>query len=522
MKKSRMVVLIILNIVQSFLLILNTLFIKKLIDSAVNSFENKLDGSELTKYILIVLGMLALQIIVKLVYSIIRSRYIVYLEINLKKDVFTNTINKEYKDIQKIHSGKMSNIYLTDVNTICLTLSTYIPNIFLYCSRFIFAFIALIYLQYKLLLVLLIVGVVLFIFARLYSKKYKTLHKKTLSADDELNSFMQESYENARYIKAMTCNEGIDIRLNDLLNNSYKMKLRRNMFSLIASNGINIVANLCYVGTMCFAAYLIYKGEITYGSLTALVSVVSYFESPFTGLAQNINNIYAYKASLERINELKNLKNEEDIISIKAFKSIEFKNMSFGYDKLIYKDFNYIINKNDIISIKGPSGVGKTTLLNLLLGLVKPDSGEIIIHADEDIKISSKTRSLFSLVPQENILFSGSIRENILLFHPHATDEMIIEALKKVNIYDEISLDYIIKERGAGLSLGQIQRILIAIALLKDSPIILMDEFSSALDEKNEQNIVDIIKDLNKTIIFVSHKNIKLDGRVIELNEKES
>ena len=160
-------------------------------------------------------------------------------------------------------------------------------------------------------------------------------------------------------------------------------------------------------------------------------------------------------------------------------------------------------------------------MLNIILGFLKYEGRAYVKLNDDEILLGSSTRQLFSYVPQENILFSGTIRDNFKILDDTLTDEAIISALVSTHVYDELhaGLDYKIYEHGKGLSAGQIQRILIAMALVRSRPILIMDEFSSALDKKNEEEIVALLENLKKTIIFVSHKNIKINARVCDLEE---
>ena len=173
-------------------------------------------------------------------------------------------------------------------------------------------------------------------------------------------------------------------------------------------------------------------------------------------------------------------------------------------DNIIVNNLNFEINKGDIIQIKGESGIGKTSLFMLLLGFLKAKSGIVTIDGKE-----LGFNDLFSYVSQENILFSGSIKENFKLL---ASDDNIEEALKFANIYDEIvnlpeGLNTILNERGSGLSIGQLQRIMIAISYAKNRPIFLLDEFTSALDQENANIIINNLINSNKTIIYISHKD---------------
>ena len=213
------------------------------------------------------------------------------------------------------------------------------------------------------------------------------------------------------------------------------------------------------------------------------------------------------------INKIFNLENINNDNEINDFDSLEIDNLSFSYDneRYIIKDFNMKLNKGEILKINGESGIGKTTLLMLMLGYLTPSSGSISFVKDGNKYDTYKSRNLFSYLSQENILFSASILENIYILTGVKDINKINEALKMANIYDEI---YELKDglntkinNNSGLSLGQIQRILIAILILFDKPILLLDEFSSSLDKDNESIIIDNLLSLNKTIIYITHRN---------------
>lgn len=227
---------------------------------------------------------------------------------------------------------------------------------------------------------------------------------------------------------------------------------------------------ILYALIMCYSAYLIYQNKISYGTLTALVSLVSYFETPFSQIGGYASKFALYRSSALRLDSILKLRREEPALMINDFSSIVLENVSFSYDnKLIYDNFNLTINKNDIIYIKGPSGCGKTTLLNIILGFLKYEGKAYVTLNDNVFPLGSGTRHLFSYVPQENILFSGTIRDNFKILDDTLNDEEIISALVSTHVYDELhaGLDYKIYEHGKGLSVGQIQRILIAMALVK-------------------------------------------------------
>ncbi|MDE6047966.1 MAG: ABC transporter ATP-binding protein/permease, partial [Anaeroplasmataceae bacterium] len=262
---------------------------------------------------------------------------------------------------------------------------------------------------------------------------------------------------------------------------------------------------------------------LTYGSMIALVQLLNNIQMPLISFSSLWNQYNLAQASKKRIQEVYLLNKEENESLPNDFDSIIFEHVSFAYHKEpVIKDFSFEIKKEEIVLFQGPSGIGKTTVFMLLMGFLKPDAGRIYMkYQNEEFPVS---RKLFSYVPQENMLFSGSIAENIYILTGKSKEEAI-EALKITNIYEELlelpeGLDTVLKERGSGLSLGQIQRIWIAIALLSNRPILLLDEFSSALDSKNEEIIMNRLAGLHKTIIFISHRSKEMENqRVIPFVE---
>ena len=200
-------------------------------------------------------------------------------------------------------------------------------------------------------------------------------------------------------------------------------------------------------------------------------------------------------------------------------KSINFNNISFSYDRdIILDNTSLSINKGDFVAIMGISGIGKSTLLKLLLGVFKVQEGNIEVECEDGIiPIDYHTRKLFSYVPQGNFILSGTIRENLTFINTHATDDEIKEAIK-ISCSDGFisdlpdGIETVIGERGIGLSEGQLQRLAIARSLLSNSPVVLLDEATSALDENTEKEFLTNLKELkNKTCIIVSHKRAALE-----------
>jgi ATP-binding cassette subfamily B protein len=264
-----------------------------------------------------------------------------------------------------------------------------------------------------------------------------------------------------------------------------------------------------------------------YGTVTAILQLVNQIQSPFAALSGVMPQYYELIASTERLMEIEKVPDEEadnmeDICVAETYdklKYINFDNISFKYDRDIILDNTSLkVNKGDFVAIMGISGIGKSTLLKLLLGVFKVENGKIELCLDDkNIPADYHTRRLFSYVPQGNFLLSGTIRENLLFINDKASDDEIQKAIE-ISCSDQFinelpeGLETVIGEHGIGLSEGQLQRLAIARSLLSNSPVMLLDEATSALDEATEKRFLENLKSLqDKTCIIVSHKNAALE-----------
>ncbi len=509
--------LAIINILRSACLIAVTLTTRSLINVATSGDE--LQWPKLLQFCIILISLVAIQILLRVGYQLIFNKYSLRYELDLKEQIYSKFIDKNLTDIQNIHSGEMSNIFLNDVRNIADGYFKLIPSFVLNASTFIFAFVTLLIIDFKFLLMALAFGLIVYLLSLLYGKHIKKLQKKVLESNGKLTAYMQESMENAKLLKANAVEDNAKELLKTKTSANYKIRHKYYNLAIIGSTGMMSIFNFTYVFTLIYGAYMLFKMPqvFSYGTLVALLRLVNHFESPISSMSELLNRYFAFKVSKQRVKEIDDLPDELEGEAITDFDAIVFHNVSFSYDKLVIKNLSLEIKKNEIWSFKGPSGIGKTTLLNLLLGFIKPQSGKISIKLKNKFyAVSKATRKLFAYVPQENILFSGTIRDNINLFAPNSSEENIEKCLKLAMIYQDIDsmplkLDTRLGERGVGLSLGQIQRILIAISLLKDRPILLLDEFTSALDKQVESKIISNLTQINKTIILITHRDIKLD-----------
>ena len=467
--------------------------------------------------------MLVVQLILQISINFINVQANARLDIELKRSVFRMLIGKDYLSVTKYHSGELLNRLTSDINVITGGIITIVPNVCLLLTSIIGAFVILFNLDRTFAILVLLFGPALVVCGRLYSKRYKQLHKDCQQADGRTRSFMQEALQNILVIKSFNNQNDILDHSEDLQKKAYKLKLKRVMISIVAHVCMYIAFNAGYYFALAYGAYKLSLGLMTFGTVTAMLQLVGKIQTPFRDISSIIPQFFSVTASVERINELEDMKNEEITDSDCTYdemESIVYENVVFGYDKdkMILNNASFEIKKGEFAVIGGESGIGKSTAIKLLLGIMKPDSGRIYIKTQSgEVTTGTGSRGLFAYVPQGNLILSGTIRENVTFGNKDADDSAVINALKLAQIWDYVEklpegLDTVLGEKGLGLSEGQVQRISIARALLYDAPVLLLDESTSALDSKTEAELLKTLKEMtDKTVIIISHKKAAFD-----------
>lgn len=448
--------------------------------------------------------------------------------------MFSSVLHKKYSKIFGTHSGDILNRFTSDIDTVANGALGIIPTILSMLSKIIIGGIALFMENPLFAVAVLFIGFVFPLAGRMISKRYKHLHKEVQKSEGKSRAFIQESFANIVVIKTFSSETPILGKLNDYMGENLKLKLKRNLYSVLVHSTLFSFFTFGYYGVLVWGSYNINNG-LTYGTLNYYLQLISILRAPLQNISSIIPTYYSMLASAERLIDIENIESEPDLIEdtklkeiMKSFDYIDVNNLAFAYEnELILKNCSFRINKHEITAITGESGSGKSTLFKLLLGLYDPTGGSLTFNSGIDINAS--TRGMFSYVPQTNMLLSGTIKDNITLCDPDISQEEIEKAAKAAVIYDFINelpngFDTVLTERGGGLSEGQLQRISIARALLFDAPILLLDESTSALDEATETQLLSNIKHISgKTVIFITHRHTSLSvcDRIIHVDDKQ-
>ena len=406
--------------------------------------------------------------------------------------------------------------------------ATLLPNTIGLLTRLAGALVAILLVDRGFALVILFGGVLLFVFARIFRGIIKRTHKSVQEAGGRVRAFVQEAIENLLVIKSFKIEQIITDGESERALVQHGARMKRAVFSVGASTGFSALVLCGYMYAVVWGAWRILSGAVGfgYGDFTAIMQLIGQIQTPFAGLSGSLSKYYSAIASAERIMELTELPDDiaECVCDLShmndRLKCIRLRGVSFSYGRTeVLTDADVEIRSGELTLISGISGIGKSTLIKLFMGVLHPQRGEISAELSdgESVPINAATRGMFAYVPQGNLLMSGTIRENLLLARRDATDEELYASLRiscadgfvselKDGLLTEIG------ERGRGLSEGQVQRLAIARAVLSGAPVLLLDEATSALDEETERVVLENIMNLPaRTCIAISHRNAARD-----------
>lgn len=527
-----LVFLIAVNVIHGVTSVMFANFSKRVIDGAT-VMQNM---NYVVKFALALLGVVLLQMILSITRSCISERCKGRLEIILKRHLLDVIMKKDYSTVTSYHTGELQNRMFNDVGIVTNGFTTILPQSIFFGTKLISSLIYLIVIDKVFALVFLVGGCVVFSVTQLFRKQLKALHKRVQETEGKTRSFIQEIVSNLLVVKAFSVEDKIQGQTDTLQEENFAAKIKRRNFGIIANTGLNAVFNIGTVFAVAFGAWRLLNNLMTYGTVTAMLQLVNQVQSPFASLSNVMPQYFSMIASAERLMEIDAIadeiqENDKQINVEKTYaslKAIAFDGISFRYDRdIIFDNTSFTLEKSDFVAIMGISGIGKSTLLKLLLGVFRAQAGTICLKTEQgDLPVDKNTRRLFSYVPQGNMVISGTIKDNLTFINDNVTAEEIEEAVRvscAKQFIDELpqGINTVIGEKGMGLSEGQIQRLAIARSLLAKSPVLLLDEATSALDEETEKQFLTNLRELdNVTCIIVSHKRAALEicNKHIQIN----
>lgn len=467
----------------------------------------------------IMAGIIVLQLLLGIFSKWIRALLGAKAQNKMQLRLFSHLLQLSWTDIKKYHTGDLVNRLERDVRDVVIFITENIPSFITVSLQFLGAF-AFLYWMDSTLACIVVVLIPLFLIAsKLYIGKMRRISHDIRKCESKIQSTIQETLQHSLIVKSLGRAKEIEKKLDNNQSDFRNHVICKTKYSTISSGILNLGFATGYIFTFGWGVLCLNEGTITYGSLIAFVQLVGQIQSPVRILTRFIPIFINTFTASERLMEVHSLEAEPQHVPIKMEGKVGIKveNLSFVYKdggRKVLNQFSCHFPPGSVTAIVGETGAGKTTLIRHLLALVQPSEGNITVYNQQvQANISADTRHLFSYVPQGNTLLSGSIRENLQLGNPQATDEEMAKVLHiaAADFVHQLpnGIDTICGEMGHGLSEGQAQRIAIARALLKECPILLLDEVTSSLDDKTEQIVLEKIITTypQKTFIFITHRN---------------
>ena len=446
---------------------------------------------------------------------------------------FYNDIQRSaWLEISRFHSGDLVTRLTSDIGALADGMIGMLPRTILTFVQLAVAFFILFHYDRPIALFALVIGPVGAVCMVFFRKRYKKYQTALRECESDYRSFMQESLSSLTVVKTFRQEDANEQKLDGLKRRRLSLVMKNTTLGSVMGAVIRLVYSAGYVIAFCWGAYRISTGDITYGTLTVFITLVSQVQGSISGLAGVIPQMYNMLISARRIVEVAGLPKEEygGRTDVPARVGVRAENVSFAYDREpVLRDLSFFVAPGEKAAVVGPSGVGKTTLIRLLLALTEPRSGAIRYeteHGEEDV--SPDVRRFVSYVPQGNTLISGTIADNLRVGRENATPEEMKKALRLAAAEAFVEklpegLETVLSEKSGGLSEGQAQRIAIARALIGEKPVLILDEATSALDEATEaeilKNVSGELKD--KTCFIITHRRsmLRYCDKVITLKE---
>lgn len=516
--------LILCGVIQAACTIFFVYVCKQLVDCAVAAFSGA--GPEpISKWFFSLLAVVLIRVVLNAFRAFIQTKTEIRMKNALRRRLFTIMLRMQSDGALKHHSGDIINRIQEDVRVVTSATVGSLPNFIGTSLQFMAAVTFLIYMDLRLAMAVVVVVPIGLVAGRYISRRIRKLTLEIRKSDSLVQSHVQESIQHLTLLQSLEHVEASTGELEGLQGTLYNGEIRRTKFSVISRLFISLAFQTGYIIAFMWGVLGISHGTVTYGMMTAFLQLVGQIQRPLLEMSSLIPSIIHSTASVDRIMEIESLPQEDEAESVllAAPAGIRLDNITFSYpesERKIFDGFSFDFTPGSRTAIIGPTGVGKSTLIRMLLCLLRPQKGEISIYAGDGSaseQISSATRCNMVYVPQGNSLFSGTIRENLLMGNPEATTHQMVEALHTAaaDFVLELpeGLDSHCSEGGAGLSEGQAQRIAIARALLRPGSVLLLDEFSSALDAETETLLLERLTTRlpDHTMIFITHRDKIID-----------
>jgi ABC-type bacteriocin/lantibiotic exporter with double-glycine peptidase domain len=463
----------------------------------------------------------------------------------IKAEIYDKILITDWESLTTYHTGDLLTRWGSDASNISGGVLSWIPNALIYIFRFVSA-LAIVVVNDPSFALFALAGLpVSALMSRTLMRRMVNNNKRSAALSAKTSGFNQEAFSNIQTVKAFDLVKLYGQRLRQIQKEYLDMKMEFNRMSMFTSFILSTVGLLVSYSCYGWGIYRVWSGVISYGTMTLFLSMAGQLTGSLNSLISLVPSAISMSTSITRLRDILDMPKEDYCDDDKVLTlaesshecgiSLKISDMSYTYKTgtKVFEHAFFEAHPHEIIALVGPSGKGKTTMLRVFLSLLRTTEGNCIVYGNDEsaaVPLSPSTRKLFSYVPQGNTMFSGTIAYNMKTVKPDATDEDIIEVLKKACAWEFVrelpdTINTEIKERGGGFSEGQAQRLSIARALLRKSPILLLDEATSALDVATERQILKNLMQDNypRTCIVTTHRPTVLNicDRVYAIKDKK-
>ena len=438
----------------------------------------------------------------------------------LRLAIFSQLFNRRLFEANDIHSGDVTSRMSKDIDAVSETLAVQLPQVVVMTIQLVGAFLLMRWFDSRLAWALILITPLAIIIGKYISHRLKRITLSIREDESRIMARIQESVELNVVLRALQGERWMQDRVEELQDRQTANYIRRSRFMVFSRFALGCTFGLGYMLAFVWGAYGLRTGAITFGVMTSFLQLVGQIQQPILSLLGAFPSIIYSTASIDRLKEMEHGEEKQSCdgedITTRTLLGIRMDNVTFRYakgDREVMSNFSHDFRPGTKTAILGTTGAGKTTLFRLILNFIQSDSGEVTFYGNGFTHAADKSmRKNVVFVPQGNTLISGTIRNNLLMAKPDASDEELHTALH-TSCADFVfdlpqGIDTVLSEHGGGLSEGQAQRIAIARGLLRPGAVFLLDEISSALDEDTERELFSRLFAArpSTTILLITHR----------------
>ena len=488
---------------------------KKVVDLATGASQGDLNA-----YVYLLLGIMLVQMLCRVGGRYWEGLIVVKAQNGLRAQVFRNVMFSTWNGKDKFHSGDTVSRLEEDIRVVVDFICVSLPDIFITISQLVAASVFIFLLSPGLAWILLLIMPVAVLCSRLFFRKLRSLTNDIRAGDAKVQGHMQENTQRRVLVRMLGATGRVLEHLSGLQDYVYGKTVTRLNYNAVSRGFMQLGFAAGYALVFLWGVYGLRDHTIGYGTMVAFLQLVGQVQRPVAGIAQQVPAFIRALSSEDRLLDLVEAPQEEEgsDVVLSGAPGVRVENLTFAYEGVrdpVVRGLDFDFKPGTMTAIVGSTGAGKSTLVRVIMSLLTPDSGRVVLYeaSGKEVPSGVLTRCNFMYVPQGNSLMSGTIRENLLLARPDATEEDLRNVLHIAAadfVYDlQDGLDTVCAEIGAGISEGQAQRIAIARALLRPGGILVLDEATSALDADTELELLERLGAKyrgHKTILCITHR----------------